>query len=171
MFKKLRGMEAKHEAEMLHRAAAYCSTAERCIHDVRKKMASAGLSPESEERIIARLIEEKFIDEARFCRSFVNDKLRFNEWGRIKTSYELRRKGIAQSVIDEALGQIDEDDYRRILTDLLRRKKRTVRSVSDTDLFVKLCRFAANKGYEQSLVIQCVRELCQGGAFDDDDLE
>lgn len=171
MFKKLRGMEAKHEAEMLHRAAAYCSTAERCIHDVRKKMASAGLSPESEERIIARLIEEKFIDEARFCRSFVNDKLRFNEWGRIKTSYELRRKGIAQSVIDEALGQIDEDDYRRILTDLLRRKKRTVRSVSDTDLFVKLCRFAANKGYEQSLIVQCVRELCNGGAFGDDNLE
>ncbi len=170
MFKNLREMETKSEAEMLHRAAAYCSTAERCIHDVRKKIASAGLSPESEERIIARLIEEKFIDEARFCRSFVNDKLRFNEWGRIKTNYELRRKGVAQGVIDEALSQIDEDEYRRVLTDLLRRKKRTVRSVSDADLFVKLCRFAANKGYEQSLVVQCVRHLCQGGSFDDDDL-
>lgn len=171
MFEKLKETEIRDEAEMLHRAAAYCSIAERCIYDVRKKIASAGLSPESEERIIARLIEEKFIDEARFCRCFVSDKSRFNEWGRIKMSGALRRKGIAQSLIDEALSRIDEDDYRRILTELLIRKKRTVRSVSDTDLFVKLCRFAVNKGYEQSLVVQCVKKLCQGGRFDDDDLE
>ena len=48
---------------MLRRAAAYCSTAERCIQDVQKKIKAAGLSQEEGERIIARLLQEKFIDE------------------------------------------------------------------------------------------------------------
>ena len=43
MFEKLKETETRDEAEMLHRAAAYCSIAERCIYAVRKKIASAGL--------------------------------------------------------------------------------------------------------------------------------
>ena len=82
-------MEQITEPEMLRRAAAYCSTAERCIQDVQKKIKAAGLSQEEGERIIARLLQEKFIDEHRFARYFVNDKLRFNKWthqNRIRTS-------------------------------------------------------------------------------------
>ena len=87
-------MEQITEAEMLRRAAAYCSTAERCIQDVQKKIKAAGLTQEEGERIIARLLQEKFIDEHRFARYFVNDKLRFNKWGRIKIAYELQKKNI-----------------------------------------------------------------------------
>ena len=39
------------EPEMLHRAAAYCSTAERCIQDVQKKIDAAGLPPDASERM------------------------------------------------------------------------------------------------------------------------
>ena len=53
------------EPEMLHRAAAYCSAAERCIQDVQKKIDAAGLPPDASERIIARLLKERFIDESR----------------------------------------------------------------------------------------------------------
>ena len=80
------------EPEMLHRAAAYCSTAERCIQDVQKKIDAAGLPPDASERIIARLLKERFIDESRYTRFFVNDKLRFNKWGRVKIGYELYKK-------------------------------------------------------------------------------
>ena len=45
------------EPEMLHRAAAYCSAAERCIQDVQKKIDAAGLPPDASERIIARLLK------------------------------------------------------------------------------------------------------------------
>ncbi len=161
-------MQAKSESEMLHRAATYCSAAERCIYDVRKKIENAGISPESIERIIDRLIKENFINEARFCRSFVNDKLRFNKWGRIKIGYELRRKGIAQELVDEALNGIDENEYRSILTELLKRKRLAMRSSSDADAFLKLCRFAASKGFEKHLIVENVKSLCGGEQPDDD---
>ncbi len=82
------------EPEMLHRAAAYCSAAERCIQDVQKKIDAAGLPPDASERIIARLLKERFIDESRYTRFFVNDKLRFNKWGRVKIGHELYKKNI-----------------------------------------------------------------------------
>lgn len=47
-------MKQLNEAEMLHRAAAYCSTAERCIQDIEKKIKAAGLSQEENDRILSR---------------------------------------------------------------------------------------------------------------------
>ena len=91
-------MKQLNEAEMLHRAAAYCSTAERCIQDIEKKIKAAGLSQEENDRILSRLLKERFIDESRFARYFVNDKLRFNKWGRIKINHELQKKGIPSLV-------------------------------------------------------------------------
>ena len=49
------------EPEMLHRAAAYCSAAERCIQDVQKKIDAAGLPPDANERIFARMQIEQNI--------------------------------------------------------------------------------------------------------------
>ena len=46
----------------------------------RKTIDAAGLPPDASERIIARLLKERFIDESRYTRFFVNDKLRFNKW-------------------------------------------------------------------------------------------
>ena len=116
-------MKQISESEMLHRAAAYCSASERCIQDVEKKIKAAGLTGEESDRIVARLLEERFIDESRFARYFVNDKLHFNKWGRIKINYEMQRKGIPSDIRSEALAGIDEQEYQSILLSLLKSKK------------------------------------------------
>lgn len=144
---------------MLHRAAAYCSAAERCIQDVEKKVRDAGLPPEAADRIIKKLQAEKFLDETRFARFFVNDKLRFNKWGRIKIGYELRRKNIPGNIREEALDGIDEKEYNSILLSLLKEKKRTIRSKNHTDGFYKLLRFAAGRGFENTETIRCLKQL------------
>ena len=143
-------MKQPSEQEVLHRAAAYCSTTERCIQDVLKKIESFSLSKEENSRIISRLCQEKFIDETRFARSFANDKLRFNKWGRIKIDYELRKKGIPSSVRDEAIGNIDESTYSGILHNLLRSKLKTIREKDTQDTYYKLLRFAAGRGFTAS---------------------
>lgn len=161
-------MKQISEQEMLHRAASYCSGAEHCIQDVQKKIETVGFSSEEGERIIARLLQEKFIDESRFAKSFVNDKLRFNKWGRIKIGYELQKKNIPASIRTEALEQIDESEYLEILTSLLKSKMRTVKGKDDRDIFYKLLRFAAGRGFESREAEQCLKELIKGNEYDDD---
>lgn len=156
------------EAEMLHRAAAYCSGTERCIQDVEKKIKAAGLSPEESDRIIARLLQEKFIDENRFARYFVNDKLRFNKWGRIKIAYELQKKNIPSSIRSEALATIDEKEYEDTLISLLKAKKRATRGKDDRDVYMKLLRFAAGRGFESREATRCLKMLFKGNDYEED---
>ena len=148
------------EPEMLHRAAAYCSAAERCIQDVQKKIDAAGLPPDASERIIARLLKERFIDESRYTRFFVNDKLRFNKWGRVKIGYELYKKNIPSPIREESLA-------------LLKSKKKSTKGKDERDLFNKLLRFAAGRGFESRITLNCLSQLFKGIDCEDyaDDME
>lgn len=161
-------MEPLTEAEMLHRAAAYCSASERCIQDVEKKIRAAGLGGEESERIIARLLSEKFIDESRFARYFVGDKLRFNKWGRIKIGYELQKRNIPSSIRSEALDEIDEREYTDILLSILKAKKRSTKGKDDRDIYFKLLRFAASRGFEAREATRCLKKLFNGNDYEED---
>jgi Uncharacterized protein conserved in bacteria len=149
----------KSETEMLGTMAKYCSLAERCINDIHKKIKTEGLSADAEKRIVDYLLKEKYIDEKRFCRSFVNDKFKFNHWGRIKICYELKSRNIPQDVYYEAIENIDEDEYISVLTDLLKSKKRTTKGRSQQDIFQKLCRFAASRGFETPIIIDTLKSI------------
>lgn len=160
-------MKQLNEAEMLHRAAAYCSTAERCIQDIEKKIKAAGLSQEENDRILSRLLKERFIDENRFARYFVNDKLRFNKWGRIKINYELQKKGIPSSIRQEALDTIDQYEYEQILYTLLKSKKKSTSGKDEREIYCKLLRFASGRGFENSTISLCLRQLFKGDTYEE----
>ena len=147
---------------------AYCSASERCIQDVEKKIKAAGLAGEESDRIVSRLLQERFIDESRFARYFVNDKLRFNKWGRVKINYEMQRKGIPSSIRSEALEGIDEQEYRSILLSLLKSKKKVTRGKDDREVYAKLLRFAAGRGFETRETSRCLKQLFNGNDYEDD---
>jgi len=148
----------KTEDEMLKKMADYCTRTERCISDVRKKIRYSELPPEAEERIISRLVHEKFIDEERFAKSFVNDMLRFNHWGRVKIAYELKFRNIRPQIYGKALEAIDENEYQTILSTLLNSKLRTTKG-RPNEVFQKLMRFASTKGFETSLIIKTLKGM------------
>lgn len=153
---------------MLHRMAAYCSTAERCIQDVERKIQTAGLPAQAGERIVSFLREENFIDEKRFARCFVNDKLRFNKWGRNKIAYELNQKKIPPDTCREALEAIDQAAYSATLLSILKEKKKTIHRKEEREVFNQLLRFAAGRGFENREIIRCLRRLFNGNEYADD---
>lgn len=159
-------MKQINESEMLHRTAAYCSIAERCIQDIEKKIKAAGLSQEESSRIVTRLQKERFIDEQRFAHYFVNDKLRFNKWGRIKINYELQKKGIPSSIRQEALETIDNEEYKTLLYSLLKSKKRTTKGKNEQEIYLKLVRFASGRGFEGEFITLCLRKLFNGEEYE-----
>jgi regulatory protein len=131
----------------LYQLAAYCSRAERCIHDLRLKMARWELSPVDQGKIIQALQKEKFLDESRYCRAFVNDKLKYNQWGIHKINYELKKKHIPDAIIKETLQDIDPQASREQLRQLLANKRKTVKGKNDFEIRQKLIRFAAGRGF------------------------
>ena len=147
-------MKRLSDPEALNKAAAYCTLCERCISEVKAKLDAWGVNYSSQQTIIDRLIDEKFIDEKRYCKAFVNDKLRFNHWGRIKIQAKLREKKLPRDLITEALENIDYEEYSNILLTLIKNKSREAGNVEEHKKREKVLRFAASRGFEPSLIMK-----------------
>ena len=151
----------------MNRAAALCARSEQAPCDIREKLVKWGLNPGEASQVLTRLIEQGYIDESRYARAFVNDRFRFNGWGRIKIAHHLRLKGISSELIDEAMTAIDEEQYRERLLDLLRAKWRDVSSREPRAAWAAMMRFAASRGFEAGIAGECVKQVTRLDAQDD----
>ncbi|BEG99835.1 regulatory protein RecX [Bacteroides sedimenti] len=145
------------EKEALNKAAAYCTASERCCSEVTSKLVQWGVDVKTQEKILKRLLDERFIDEERYCRFFVNDKFRFNKWGRMKISQALYMKKIPSSVFSRYLEEIEERDYMNVLRSLLSSKRKSIRDNDDYQLNMKLIRFALSRGFEMNIIRKCLQ--------------
>ena len=144
------------EEEALNRMAAYCSAAEHCKAEVNEKLQKWGLPYEVINRIIDRLVVEKFIDEERYCRAFVNDKFRFAKWGKLKIGLALRQKRIDPAVYQPLLAGIDTEEYLAVLKALLESKKKSLHIADGYECRAKLTRFALGRGFSADDIRLCI---------------
>jgi regulatory protein len=145
--------------KLLAMAAKYCSTAERCRKEVRDKLVGWGMKEEAIETAIDALEEQQFIDEARYAGYFVRDKLKFNQWGRIKIAYALRNKQLPDTVIRESLSAIDDDEYTAILDKLVRQKAASIGNIKSAQGKGKLLRFAAQRGFTSEEIYDAIDRM------------
>jgi regulatory protein len=116
------------------------------------------------------LEKEKFIDEARFARSFACDKFRFNKWGRRRIIMELSRKDIDRETIAEAMSVIKPEDYDSQLYNLLKTKAKTLKGDDPRADYARLLRFAGGRGFEQVDIHRCLRRLFNELPYEDYDM-
>ena len=146
----------KTEQEAYLQLAAMCAQAEHCEQEMRDKMKRWAIDPDAQDRVIARLIKERYIDNERYARAFVKDKIRYNKWGRRKVMQALWMKRIDDDILHQVLDEIDEKEYIDVLIPLLKQKRKTIKAKSDYELNQKLVRFALGRGFDFSIICQCM---------------
>ena len=144
------------EQEAYLQLAALCAQAEHCQQEMRDKLKRWGIDESAQERIIQRLINEHYIDDERYTRAFVKDKIRYNKWGRRKVQQGLWLKHIDPEIQQRVLDEIDENEYLSVLRPLLRQKQKTVKAQNDYELNQKLVRFALSRGFTFDIIRQCL---------------
>lgn len=144
------------ESDALSRVAAYCSTAEHCRAEVTEKLQRWGIAYDAIDRILNHLEQEKYIDEERFCRAFINDKYRFAKWGKVKIGQALQLKKISPTTYMRFLNEIEEEEYLSILRGLLATKRKSVHAENEYELNGKLIRFALSRGFEMKDIRNCL---------------
>ncbi|MCW0484018.1 regulatory protein RecX [Gaoshiqia sediminis] len=147
------------QREAYQRAAALCSRSERSSGSILQKLHDWGLMVDEAEMVLERLVAEKFQDDDRFARSYVRDKFRFNKWGRVKIAHHLRAEKVSPAIIEQALGEIEDDNYRETLARLLEEKNKNTRAANQYDRKAKLFRFAQSRGFEADLIYAAFDEL------------
>lgn len=135
--------------------AALCARSEHCQHDMLEKMRRWGMADEAQARVMERLVRERYVDDERYARAFVRDKIKYNKWGRRKVEQALWQKHIDEDVRQQALDEIDDAEYVSVLKPLLQQKSRSLKASSPYERNQKLVRFALSRGFTYDIIRQC----------------
>lgn len=133
-------------AEWLDKAEAYCARSEHCAADVRRKLFEWGAPADIAAFIEEKLYDNYFLNDARFCRAYVHDKVEYQSWGRLKIQAGLRALQLPESEIRQALADIDESKYISNLRALIA-SRRTDSRTNRNSLDDKTLRFLLQRGF------------------------
>lgn len=136
--------------------ASLCARAEHCQHELLEKMRRWDMSDEAQARVMARLVSERYVDDERYARAFVYDKIRYNKWGRRKVEQALWMKHIDDDIRSRALSEVDDEEYLSVLRPLLKQKRRSIKAASDYERNQKLVKFALGRGFTFDIIRQCI---------------
>ncbi len=147
--------------ETVQRIKQWCDLQERAQQEVRDKLYQWGIHRNEVESVIAELISGNYLNEERFARAYVSGKFRIKRWGRNKIVHSLKYKQISSYCIRLGLREIDEDEYSRVIHDLIEKKSNQVKSTNPLQHRHKIAAYLVQRGYEPDLVWQQLNNLQQ----------
>ncbi|MCH5241274.1 MAG: RecX family transcriptional regulator [Muribaculaceae bacterium] len=138
--------------------AALCSRSEQCEFDLNRKMINWGLSSANRKEVLESLRNYHFVDDARFAKSFTNDKARFSSWGPNKIKIELIKRKITQSDIIKALNEVDKSVWKEGLLRCATSKSKHLDLTGEEawESKQKLFRYLISRGFPSSAVSKVI---------------
>ena len=159
---EIRKKKVKTPEQALAALMRLCARAEKSQEDARRLMRGWGLAERDAEGVLAKLVRDRFIDDARYAGAFVREKLRLSGWGEYKIRTALQRKRIDRALIDAALAEADRSGMDERLRRQLERKARTAKYSTQYELKTKLIRYGLSLGYDYETVVEAASGLVTG---------
>lgn len=145
--------EAKRKLE------AFCAYQERYHKEVIDKLQKMRMIPIAIDEIVVHLIQNNFLNEERFAKSFARGKFRYKKWGRVRIGQELKRRGLSQYIIQSALKEIDDEEYMETFEILSEKKQAEIKEKNIYKAKRKLADYLLYRGWESDLVYSKISEL------------
>lgn len=109
------------------------------------------------EEVVAKLVEERYVDDLRYATAFARDKASIAGWGEAKIRYMLSSKGIDRELIAQALDEVDDKRAETRLEKLMENKVRSLKD--DPQCRLKLLRFGLGRGYSYDQVTEMIDKM------------
>lgn len=117
------------------------------------------LVPEAKEDILLYLMQENYLSEERFTRSYIRGKFYMKSWGRNKIRNHLKFKGVPEKLINTSFDEIDDADYRQTLTRLFQQYHSKLKGLQEYQKKSKTITFLLGKGFEYEEVKEVIAEI------------
>jgi regulatory protein len=138
--------------QMLMKLQQICSKQEKCPADIYEYLDRKGIPRENHQEVVDCLVADRFVDEDRYARAAVQDKIRLNHWGRIKVRHFLESRQISEAIIEEAMKTIDQDEYIKMVSHELRKRKDIMTEKDRERKRAMMIKYGMSKGYEEEIV-------------------
>jgi len=145
--------------EITKKIEYFCVYQERSVQEVRQKLMHLSLSAENSDNMIKHLLDDNFINEIRFAKTFVRGKFRIKKWGKNKLFLELQRKGISNNTINLAFKEISDQEYLETFNELAKKKVKALTERNHLKKKKKFINYMLYRGWESSLIYEKANEL------------
>lgn len=145
--------------EAVKKVENYCAYQDRCHKEVISKLKEMGMIPMAIDKIVGQLIEDRFLNEERFAKSFARGKFKIKKWGRNRIVNELKQRDISKYNITNALKEIDPNDYSTTLDALAKKRLQQLNETNLQKRKKKLADYLLYRGWESHLVYEKLQEL------------
>jgi regulatory protein len=95
---------------------------ERTVGELAGLLAGKRVGPEEIERVVGELVEQGYLDDARYARQFADERRRLDGWGAERIARRLTSLRVAREHIDAALAEQDRAGELGAALELLRRR-------------------------------------------------
>ena len=140
------------EEQALSKLAAACSRSEHCSGEMAEKLRRWGFDETVQARLLAYLVEYRYIDDRRYAEIFVREKMRFNHWGPRKIEQALWTKHVEEATYRPVLDAVSREEWADILRPLLKSKQKTIKAENPYEQKMKLMKFAAGRGFTMDII-------------------
>ena len=137
----------------------YCAYQERCRMEVIQKLKKLKIYGDSIEEYITHLINNDFLNEKRFAESYVRGKFNNNDWGKIRIVRELESRNISQVNIENALTEINQEDYLKKVRVLSKKIINENNDKPKEEIKEKIYSRLEYKGWEKELIYEEINNL------------
>lgn len=121
--------------------------------EVEQKMRDFLLIPEAKDEIILYLINENYLNEERFTRSYIRGKFNIKNWGRNKIRMHLKQKGISEKLISKCMDEIDESDYEKLIVRIWENYYSKQKAAKEYEKKLKTTRYLLSRGFEYQKIM------------------
>lgn len=108
------------------------------------------------EEVIDKLINYKYLDDDRFTKAFIKDKLNFTNWGDYKIKNELKRLGVNEEIIYNNISNIDDNIYYERINKIIDKDISINKKYSGIKLKNKIYNHLLTLGYSKEKVISII---------------
>jgi regulatory protein len=150
------------DADPVARARAIClaqlGRAARTRGQLAETLRRKGIPDDVAEQVLDRFEAVDLIDDAEYADMFVRSRHRERGLSRRALGHELRRRGVEDDVVSDALESIDADQERVTARRLVDARLRTSRGQEPQARVRRLVGMLARKGYAPGMALSVVRE-------------
>jgi len=142
----------------LSAAVHYISYRPRSEFELRERLGQRGVNGNAREEVITKLKEQGLIDDTAFAQFWKSSRQSYSPRSQWLTGLELKRKGVADDIVNRVVDNIDDDDnaYRAAL------KKARSLPQSDYPVFRRrLGGYLQRRGFSYGVINHTVQRLWQ----------
>lgn len=130
---------------------------EHSENEIRNKLMQKGFDRETIDNTLMQLKSMGYINDSLFARKYISDRLKLKPRSKKALFYDLKRKGVSEDIIEEALNETELDEFS--LAYRLAKKKYGKYDAVEPDVQRKIASFLSHRGFSCEIICETIKQM------------